>query len=829
MTAPQEADYDHIRLGDEFKDHREKTFLFAQANGLLILPMEPLSKSTLGADHLDYNWHPDKASSWSNEVQIDLLNRKPALNVGVLFADNVVDIDVDTTDAMIKPALKHYLGPIDSMYKWGRDGKHLSHIAYALKDPFDRTQFSQEIKTLARYEPLKLEIRGGERRSNFFSLMPGSIHNTGELVKWHKSFDPRTTPAPLGDVRVLLTRLRRAQAAALTSRYVSAGNRHYFFLALTGMLVRMWKQAEDSGQTDVAMDQDHAIDFFKFVQELAGDEDHRVESFNQTWRKFMDDPTIPISGGKKLAEIIGGTEGTEVRNQLYRLLVDDQGFEQAEAALERFVMVRLPAPGFVDLETLKPHEPIAPPLTPEHLSTLFSAYRIPFGDKMVPLPAFLRSSTQVPRAIGFSLRPDLQEQVYKEFTTEEDHGYASESQWVNCWTGYAYQPAKFGVSEGDIEPFLDYVANTIAGGIHERFVWVMSWLADIFQDPAHKPGTLLTLTGVQGSGKTMLGEIIGRIIGEAHYGKVGSIEDLTKEFNSRTIHKLMIQADETASTQKTSISRDLKELVTGEFQQVVYKGKEAIKVRNPARYFFTSNASGDALRVEAGSERRYTIFEVSPEYAGNMKFWEEFVRWWQQPATLRMIHRYLADYKYDKLLIRRAMATAEKRQHQINALPPVVQWLLTRTSEGFPLAAQHHEYSYQAYFAKKVMRGASEYVSPAPGQIERIEWPNLVELGALNADFFDWLKTTGVKDKQSPTAVNKLLIEINGGVATKYHSIRAKRDGIDVRPKLRSFPTREEVVAGLRNLFPSVAEQITAACEVEVGEHMLDRVEEGEF
>lgn len=831
MSAIHEV-ADLIRAGDEFQQERSKTFRFALTNARPILPLGILNKSTLSGDHTDSNWHPDKLLSWNNDLQVDLLDNKPELNVGVLFGDNLIDIDIDSTDAFLVAALKHYLAKFPTPYKWGRSGKPNSHIAYVLKDPFDRALHARAIKALAEYKELSIELRGGESKSNFFSMMPGSIHESGQLVRWDKGYDPKETPAPLGDVRPLIQALRRSVAASLLARHCIEGSRHYFFLSLIGTLVRMWKQAEDAECPEAAMNQEEALDFFKLVQTLAGDTDHRVESFNTTWKKFMDDPTTPISGGTKLAEIIGEM-GVLVRNLVYKLLVDDEGFEQAEAALERFLMLRTPNAGILDLETLKPHIKITGAMKQEDLNMLFTSYKVPFGNASVPLPAFLRTSSQVTKAVGLELRPDQPPRtIFKVVHTEEEHGYSDESLFVNAWVGFKYHPysaAITGTLDDQVRPFLNYVWEVIADEIPERYTWVLSWLADIFQDPANKPGTLLALTGPQGSGKTMLGEIVGKIIGEAHYGKIGSIEDLTKEFNSRVHYKLFVQADETASTQKTSIARDLKELVTGLYQTIVYKGREGILSYNPARYFFTSNNSGDALRVEAGYERRYTILETSHKRVGDLQYWKDFVDWWEQSKNLRLIHRYLKEFKYNKTIIRKALQTTEKKQHQMNSIPPVIQWALQRASEGYPITAKSHEYSYQAYKSDVVKVGTQWRVSPAPTHVDRMEWPNLVELQALTDDFNRWVRDQNIRQLQSHTAVSKFLSDLRGGGRMEYNSITALRAGVKVRPKLMRFPTREEYVTGIKRMYPALSAEVDRIVKDGEDTEVVGEDDTGEF
>jgi hypothetical protein len=85
---------------------------------------------------------------------------------------------------------------------------------------------------------------------------------------------------------------------------------------------------------------------------------------------------------------------------------------------------------------------------------------------------------------------------------------------VNQWKGWAVEPCPQRVMDEEVEPFTDYVRSIVCSGNDDHYEWVMAWLADIFQHPGEKPGTALVLVGVQGAGKTFLGEhVLGKIIG----------------------------------------------------------------------------------------------------------------------------------------------------------------------------------------------------------------------------------------------------------------------------------------------------------------------------
>lgn len=818
-----------IRLGDEFKDQRKKTFEFISSIASKVILLQPLGKGTLSPDDGDYRWHPDRFSVWDNQMQMVRASETPEFNIGCLFFDDKIDIDIDTDSAAVQAALDYYLADLPSSFQWGRKSKPRGHIAYLLRENLDRGAHARAIKALYDAPGMRIEVRGGQIKSNFFTLMPGSVHDTGELVKWDDGYDPSKTNPTGVDINDVLWRLRRASAAALIAEHVTEGNRHYFFMALAGMLVRMWKQAEDSGATENAMDRAMALDWFTLVRKLGGDEMHdtsRATSFESTWDKFLQSPTIPLKGGTELARLMG-PEGHKIRNSVFRLLTEDDDYEAAEEALERFVLVKFPNAEFVDLDEFKPTNKVPDTLSEKAMMNAYTSIKIPFGGKPTPLPTFLRHSSQVQRATAIELRPERPERLYDVTYSEEEYGFEETMTFVNAWCGFLFKPWPVPVFAHDVEPFLDLVHEVLAGGDDERTDWILSWASDLFQDPGNKPGTLLAVTGPQGSGKTMFGEILGAIIGPAHYGKIGSIEDLTKEFNSRIHNKIFIQGDETGSSQRTALARDLKQLVTDDKQYVVFKGKEAIWVHNPARYYFTSNNSGDALRVEPGHERRYTIFESSAKYVGKMQHWENLVKWWGgQPGmskvNLRKVLRFLTDYKYEKAVIRKAMQTAEKEEHQMNSLPPDVHWLISRIAEGYPFNVRYHTEPFQGYLAEKTSKGSMTFISPPPNTIDRTEWPNVVDLSCMTQDFLEWARLCGIRGSHNAASIQKLLTKINGSTLQR-HRVTVRRDGTRDRPSVYSIPSADDLVYGLTKTYPSLKSQILAQLEYAKGQVIEDK------
>ena len=144
-----------------------------------------------------------------------------------------------------------------------------------------------------------------------------------------------------------------------------------------------------------------------------------------------------------------------------------------------------------------------------------------------------------------------------------------------------------------------------------RFNWVIGWFAQIFQQPDRKPGTSLALRGRQGVGKTIVGEVIGSLLG-MHYVPVAEPRYITGRFNADLDSCLLLHADEAFWAGDKSAEGKLKDLVTGHKHPIEYKGKEVIWVANYVRLFVTGNHE---WMVPAGfEERRFAVLDVGEEH-----------------------------------------------------------------------------------------------------------------------------------------------------------------------------------------------------------------------
>jgi hypothetical protein len=159
----------------------------------------------------------------------------------------------------------------------------------------------------------------------------------------------------------------------------------------------------------------------------------------------------------------------------------------------------------------------------------------------------------------------------------------------------------------------------VCSGDEALFAWVMGWFAQLVQRPTEKLGTSLVLRGAQGTGKTIVGRIIGSLLGP-HYALVADSRYIVGRFNAHLANCLMLQLDEATWGGDHAAAGKLKDLITGDYQYIEYKGKEPVRVKNYVRLLVTGNNN---WLVPAGlEERRFAVLDVNDDRRQNHKYFQ---------------------------------------------------------------------------------------------------------------------------------------------------------------------------------------------------------------
>jgi len=187
--------------------------------------------------------------------------------------------------------------------------------------------------------------------------------------------------------------------------------------------------------------------------------------------------------------------------------------------------------------------------------------------------------------------------------------------YVNMWQGWGVEP-----KEGDWTMFNNHILNVLCEGKEDLHCFVLDWIADILQDPMNPKGTAVIMHGKEGIGKGTFCEMVGKLVGRAHYKHITNERHLTGNFNRILMDAMLVFADEVIYGGSRSTAGILKSMVTEKEMVCEPKGVDPFMIDSRIRLVVASN---EDWFIPAGPEsRRWLVLEVSDKYANKRSYFD---------------------------------------------------------------------------------------------------------------------------------------------------------------------------------------------------------------
>ena len=244
----------------------------------------------------------------------------------------------------------------------------------------------------------------------------------------------------------------------------------------------------------------------------------------------------------------------------------------------------------------------------------------------------------------------------------------------NLWRGWAVEP-----NAGDCSLFHDHLLKNVCSDNGAHYEWLFAWFANIVRDPMNKPGTAVVLRGRQGTGKTLLGQIVGELLGPS-YALVASSERVTGKFNVHLERCLLLQADEAFWAGDKAGEGSLKDLVTNKHRWIERKGIDQIQVANCTRLLVTSNSE---WVVPAGpEERRFAVFDVSDARMQDKVYFKALIDQLEHGGYEALLYEFLHRPVPPSVDLRTIPETLALFEQKLSSLTPEQAWWLDILERG---------------------------------------------------------------------------------------------------------------------------------------------------
>jgi len=217
------------------------------------------------------------------------------------------------------------------------------------------------------------------------------------------------------------------------------------------------------------------------------------------------------------------------------------------------------------------------------------------------------------------------------------------SRFYNLWPGYAIEPEK-----GDCSLIIAHLRDIWCNGNEEQFTYLITWFAHMLQYPWEKPNVALVVKGGKAAGKsTVFDGILLPILGTL-YSKMTHQEQLVGKFNSHTLYKLLLVAEEAYWAGDKTSEGTLKSMITDKPKTAEPKCVNAYDTYTYYRLAFVSN---EARVVPATKdERRFFAIRVSSDKMRDATYFGALWNQIENGGVAAFMH-YLMEWKVDRKLV----------------------------------------------------------------------------------------------------------------------------------------------------------------------------------
>ena len=248
----------------------------------------------------------------------------------------------------------------------------------------------------------------------------------------------------------------------------------------------------------------------------------------------------------------------------------------------------------------------------------------------------------------------------------------------NLFTGYS-DKIHTRITKADnesLEMWLQIATHLCEGNDNHR-----DYLLKVFAMKIREPTTNIpigiVLKGPSGSGKSLLIETIGRILGKRHYIISSKPNDFFGDYAEGFCNKLLVNMNEIEGRDTIDFQGRIKEFITEESITVNPKFIRGYSIKNYALLIVTSNKPNPVSIDVLSRDRRWVVFDSTDKFVKMSKdHWQVVRERFNQPSFTAKLYSYLMS-----LDISGFNPSGERPQTQgykemtEKGIPPFVMWL----------------------------------------------------------------------------------------------------------------------------------------------------------
>jgi hypothetical protein len=269
---------------------------------------------------------------------------------------------------------------------------------------------------------------------------------------------------------------------------------------------------------------------------------------------------------------------------------------------------------------------------------------------------------------------------WDEFIFDPNRPYVKGSKTLNLYDGLGTKSVK-----GHCYKFLHHLRWMVCKGDKQLYRYLLTFLAQIVQQPGIKPGIALALVGKRGAGKSLIGETMGRLISGpdnrlGYYVQTADQNHIFGNHNDHMAKALLLQDEEATWAGDVRAEKKLNNFITAPTLLVNPKNLPAIQMKNFTRIFIIAN-DGWSVPTSWEDERRYFILYVSNNRCGDIPYFKAIHDALDNGGYEALMY-FLMHYDISKIDLRIAPVTEGLIDQKIESLTGMPAWLFDIIKSG---------------------------------------------------------------------------------------------------------------------------------------------------
>ena len=226
----------------------------------------------------------------------------------------------------------------------------------------------------------------------------------------------------------------------------------------------------------------------------------------------------------------------------------------------------------------------------------------------------------------------------------------------------------------------------MCGDNDNSFEFFVNWIAHSLFNVKHKTEKCIILKGKQGCGKSVLYNILEKMIGRKYtYSTSRCNLDFFGQFNWCLYKKLFVNINEAEYSCFQSNMEQFKGLITDPSIVLEEKGKNKIRVSNYLNFLITTN--NDRIFPISSGDRRWFLMKCSDKFCGKTSYFNELHQYIDNQDIMCQLYNYFVElYKsnpsYDFIKKGNEYKTDYQKMLEVSDIKPLYQFLQQITIEN---------------------------------------------------------------------------------------------------------------------------------------------------